>query len=336
MLNYRRKLLFTLCIAMMILMLPFTAFADTTPGKVESVTATVTAKKVSLSWSSVAGARGYDVYLQDAKTEETFHARVKKRTSTTITGLLPGTTFNAWVEAYNRAGEGEASDSITCTTLAKTSGKSVKDVHTMYFSAYLNKEEQGLPQGTKVVVTDKSYIRAENSEVVLPNGNIRFIPEMSLTYTGCLNERGDYTTQVKEDFINRKGVGSATEYLVWVCTNYQKFYVFRGSSGNWTLFRTYKCTTGSYESPTRPSFGYRIKNKIDSVSFDEYSYGKYGLYFGQFIHTWPYYKGSETSKVAGYRTLGSLPQSHGCVRLTDEAALWCYENLPMDTRVVVF
>jgi lipoprotein-anchoring transpeptidase ErfK/SrfK len=40
--------------------------------------------------------------------------------------------------------------------------------------------------------------------------------------------------------------------------------------------------------------------------------------------------------VAGYRTLGSLPQSHGCVRLTDEAALWCYENLPMDTRVVVF
>ena len=92
MLIYRRKILFTLCIAMLMLVLPLTAWADTTPGKVESVTASVTAKKVTLSWSSVPGARGYYVYLQDAKTEDTFEVKVKKRTSATITGLEPGTT----------------------------------------------------------------------------------------------------------------------------------------------------------------------------------------------------------------------------------------------------
>ncbi len=333
--KHTKKLTAALLLCFLVFAFPLAALAA--PGKVTGLTASVvTAQKITLKWNSVSSAKGYYAYLQEASTERTVRAKVKNTTSATFTGLTPGNTYNAWVQAYKGSEVGEASDPISCTTLAKSSGKNTKDVHTMYFAAYTNAAYNGIPQGTKVTVTDKSYVKAEESECYLANGTVKYIPDMYLTYTKCLNERGDYTRAVKEAFINKKGVGSATRYLVWISTNYQKFYVFEGSAGNWTLIRTYKCTTGSYETPTRPSFGYRIKNKIDTVSFDEYSYGKYGIYFSQFIHSWPYYKGSTTQKVAGYGSLGSLPQSHGCVRLKDDAALWCYTNLPMDTRICVY
>jgi lipoprotein-anchoring transpeptidase ErfK/SrfK len=320
----------------MVFTISFTAAAAGVPGKVTGLTSTVTAQKATLKWDSASGAHGYYAYIQDTASSQTMRVKVGNSRTATFTGLTPATSYSAWVEGYNGSGTGEASEHISLTTLGKSRGKSMKDVHPMYFSAYTNTAYSGIAQGTKVTVTDKSYLKAEESEVLMPNGDIRYIPEMYLTYTGCLNERGDYSRAVKEGFINKKGVGSATQYLVWISTNYQKFYVFEGSAGNWTLIRTYKCTTGSFETPTKPGFGYRVKNKIDKVSFDEYSYGKYGIYFFQFIHSWPYYKGSETQKVAGYGTLGSLPQSHGCVRLKDDAALWCYTNLPMDTRIVVY
>ncbi|MEU6671951.1 glycoside hydrolase family 18 protein [Streptomyces sp. NPDC046727] len=80
-----------------------------------SVTGT-TSSSVSLSWSAVSGATGYNVYRDGTK------VTAVTGTSATITGLSASTSYSFQVTATNAAGESAKSTAVTGTTSAGSGG----------------------------------------------------------------------------------------------------------------------------------------------------------------------------------------------------------------------
>ncbi|MET8561380.1 glycoside hydrolase family 18 protein [Streptomyces flaveolus] len=80
-----------------------------------SVTGT-TSSAVSLSWSAVSGATGYNVYRNGSK------VTAVTGTSATVTGLAASTSYSFQVTATNAAGESARSATVTGTTASGTGG----------------------------------------------------------------------------------------------------------------------------------------------------------------------------------------------------------------------
>ncbi|MFE1192133.1 chitinase [Streptomyces olivaceoviridis] len=80
-----------------------------------SVTGT-TSSAVSLSWSAVSGATGYNVYRNGTK------VTAVTGTSATVTGLTAATSYSFQVTATNAAGESARSATVTGTTASGTGG----------------------------------------------------------------------------------------------------------------------------------------------------------------------------------------------------------------------
>ncbi|CAM5317879.1 MULTISPECIES: chitinase [Streptomyces] len=80
-----------------------------------SVTGT-TSSAVSLSWSAVSGATGYNVYRNGTK------VTAVTGTSATVTGLTASTSYSFQVTATNAAGESAKSATVTGTTASGTGG----------------------------------------------------------------------------------------------------------------------------------------------------------------------------------------------------------------------
>ncbi|MGW2460592.1 chitinase [Streptomyces sp. NPDC004457] len=80
-----------------------------------SVTGT-TSSSVSLSWSAVSGATGYNVYRNGTK------VTAVTGTSATVTGLTAATSYSFQVTATNAAGESAKSATVTGTTASGTGG----------------------------------------------------------------------------------------------------------------------------------------------------------------------------------------------------------------------
>ncbi|MEU6602272.1 chitinase [Streptomyces flaveolus] len=80
-----------------------------------SVTGT-TSSSVSLSWSAVSGATGYNIYRNGTK------ITAVTGTSATVTGLAASTSYSFQVTATNAAGESAKSATVTGTTTSGTGG----------------------------------------------------------------------------------------------------------------------------------------------------------------------------------------------------------------------
>ncbi|MEU6255571.1 glycoside hydrolase family 18 protein [Streptomyces sp. NPDC047043] len=85
-----------------------------TPGGL-SVSGT-TSSSVSLSWNSVSGATGYNIYRDGTK------VTAVTGTSATVTGLAASTSYSFQVTATNSAGESAKSAAVTGTTTASSGG----------------------------------------------------------------------------------------------------------------------------------------------------------------------------------------------------------------------
>jgi chitinase len=85
----------------------------TVPAAPSSVTvASTTSSSVSLSWPSVSGATGYNIYQGGTKTTSV------TGTSATVTGLSASTSYSFQVTATNSAGESAKSAAVTAKTAA--------------------------------------------------------------------------------------------------------------------------------------------------------------------------------------------------------------------------
>lgn len=91
--------------------------APTVPAAPTGLTATgTTSSSVSLSWNTVSGATGYNVYRDGTKVTSVTGA------SATVTGLAASTSYSFQVTATNAAGESAKSAAVTATTAASGGG----------------------------------------------------------------------------------------------------------------------------------------------------------------------------------------------------------------------
>lgn len=143
----------------------------------------------------------------------------------------------------------------------------------------------------------------------------------------------DYTKEMKTAWVNAKGYSSQTQYLIWVNRTYQRVNIFEGSQGNWTLIHEFLCGTGKPSTPT----------PVGEYTVWGYDKGWYHSYWAEPVvrfNTGTGYAFHSRLWNPGHQTLQDsrigFPISLGCVRMYDEDIQWMYNNIPLNTKVVVY
>lgn len=155
--------------------------------------------------------------------------------------------------------------------------------------------------------------------------------DLEISEEDCTTDE-DYTTEVKEEFVNSMQYDSQTGIMVWVSLYTQKVNVFSGYQENWTLVQSFDCATGLNTSPTSTGtyrYGYPVE-RWDLGS----TYVEPVLVFngGEAFTSQPY--DSDTGKIAN-DTMGE-PASGGSVWMLEEDLKWMEQNLPLTSLVVVY
>ncbi|MBR5229176.1 MAG: S-layer homology domain-containing protein [Firmicutes bacterium] len=152
-------------------------------------------------------------------------------------------------------------------------------------------------------------------------------------YTSSYNI--DYSTEIKEAYINGKGYSSKTQYLLWVNLATQKVNVFTGSEGDWELIKTFRCASGAKSTPTPTGVSY-------------VTYKQNGWYTDKYIckPVVRFYPGTGYAfhsvlldpKGSGRIIDGSMgfPVSHGCIRMMPSDINWLHATIPVNTTVVIY
>lgn len=154
-----------------------------------------------------------------------------------------------------------------------------------------------------------------------------------------LEDYGDPITIDKvievEDFINSQNLSSPTSYLVWTNTDEQQTYIFQGSMNQWSLLKTFVCSTGKNSTPT-PKGKFALTYKVASFGQNKGYCCKYA--FG-FIGTSYLYHSILFDKTGTYllENKGVLGRkaSDGCIRFSEANAKWFYDNMQAKTTVFI-
>ena len=144
----------------------------------------------------------------------------------------------------------------------------------------------------------------------------------------------EYYKKLNEDTINQFDITSNTNYLVFVNIAEQKTYVYEGSKNDWTLAKTFTCSTG-IEGKETPVGVFTVQNR--APWFFSPKYGQGGKYYVQFMgnylfHSIPF--DSDRTTVSD-PTLG-VPSSHGCIRLSVEDSKWLYDNVKNGSKIIIY
>lgn len=128
---------------------------------------------------------------------------------------------------------------------------------------------------------------------------------------------------------------SPTNYIVIVDRAAHRVGVFKGSKYNWADAKYYKCCVGKPSTPTI-SGTYYIKSR--GKYFDTGTKGRC-WYFTQIngnylFHSVIYDRQPSPKKIIDNSMDAAV--SHGCVRLHLENAKWIYDNIPKNTKVIIY
>ncbi|MGU8120922.1 L,D-transpeptidase [Clostridium perfringens] len=144
----------------------------------------------------------------------------------------------------------------------------------------------------------------------------------------------EYYKKLNEDTINQFDITSNTNYLVFVNIAEQKTYVYEGSKNDWTLDKTFTCSTG-IEGKETPVGVFTVQNR--APWFFSPKYGQGGKYYVQFMgnylfHSIPF--DSDKTTISD-PTLG-VPASHGCIRLSVEDSKLLYDNVQNGSKIIIY
>ena len=128
---------------------------------------------------------------------------------------------------------------------------------------------------------------------------------------------------------------SPTNYIVIVDRAAHRVGVFKGSKYNWADAKYYKCCVGKPSTPTI-SGTYYIKSR--GKYFDTGTKGRC-WYFTQIngnylFHSVIYDRQNYPKRIIDNSMDAAV--SHGCVRLDLENAKWIYDNIPKNTKVIIY
>lgn len=129
--------------------------------------------------------------------------------------------------------------------------------------------------------------------------------------------------------VNRDGIGSKTNYLIWVSKHEYKVRVYQGQQYHWSLMKTFPCALGAWDTPT-------VTGQFEILERTQWNYGSYYVgpvlrfYNGYALHsTLLNYGGGEYDGRVGVNI------SHGCVRLHPGDINWIAATVPFRTRVYI-
>lgn len=129
--------------------------------------------------------------------------------------------------------------------------------------------------------------------------------------------------------VNKWGIGSRTNYMVWVSLSEYKVRLYQGQQGKWKPLLEAPCAIGAPGTPTvTGSFEYNYKTRWD--------YGTYYVgpclvfYRGYALHSVLLYQnGTEYDGRTGVKI------SHGCVRLKKKDIDYIANTIPVGTRIYI-
>lgn len=129
--------------------------------------------------------------------------------------------------------------------------------------------------------------------------------------------------------VNRNGIGSRTNYLVWVSKSEYKVRVYQGSQYHWEELRSFPCAIGAWDTPT-------ITGQFEYIERTQWNYPGYYVgpvlrfHNGYALHsTLLYYGGGEYDGRVGVNI------SHGCIRLHPQDINWIADTIPFRTRIYI-
>ncbi len=134
----------------------------------------------------------------------------------------------------------------------------------------------------------------------------------------------------RANYVNEKGIGSQTNYLIWVSKSDYTVRVYEGQVKNWRLINSFPCAIGASSSPTcTGQFRYYSKETIWRYS-NFYVAPIMRFNGGYAIHsTLLRYDGTDYDARTG------VGISHGCVRVYPTNMQWLYNTIPLYTRIYI-
>lgn len=130
--------------------------------------------------------------------------------------------------------------------------------------------------------------------------------------------------------VNRWGISSRTNYMVWIDKSDFRVRVYQGSKGKWEEIKSFPCAIGAPGSPTiTGSFEYEYR--MPQWSYSGYYVGPCLVFYGNYaMHsTLIQYNGVPYDDRVGVMI------SHGCVRLHKSDIDWLDRNLPQKSRIYI-
>lgn len=185
-------------------------------------------------------------------------------------------------------------------------------------------------------------ILEENSSLIKNNNDVQnkisHIKNKQQDYYDKNSEIAEASSQalisdIMPDNINSLDIDSNTQYFINVDLNNQKTYIYKGKKNNWSLLKTFPCSTGITGEET-PVGSFTVHEKGDWFFSNKYNQG--GKYWTQIVgdilfHSVPFDRDKTT--VLDY-TLNE-PASHGCIRLSITDSKWIYNNIPKESKVII-
>lgn len=188
-----------------------------------------------------------------------------------------------------------------------------------------------VPAGTTAIY--KAYRETYSAKIQLPDGRSGWVSYSAIRISqGDYFTTKDYTPSVKEAWVNRNGYSSQTKYLIWCNLYTQRVNIFTGSQGNWKLVYSCQCASGANNTPT-PQKVCKILYKSNKWNFGAYYVHHISVFDStRGFHSMLYRYDSYTL----YSTVMGRPASHGCVRVPDEGIYYIWNNVPVNSTVVIY
>lgn len=197
-------------------------------------------------------------------------------------------------------------------------------VRTMAYKAKVKKKFGKYAVGKTVTVT----IDRKGQWIVVSDGTV--VPARN--YLNLTKQIYDpnyrYPDAVATKWVNDEKFSSSTNYLFWANKYGQRVYIFKGSKGKWSLIKAYRCGTGAIADGDGSDPGVYFSGRI---------YDKHKTYPATRGGTLKFFMHYSSPKGNGihYGSVGK-PSTHGCIALASAPIRWCFENLPLNTKVILY
>ena len=195
---------------------------------------------------------------------------------------------------------------------------------TMAYRAKLLKKIGSYKKGKEIVVTrnfKKQWVMESNGTVIPNKSDMDLLEQY---YTTDFK----YTKQQVEDWLNKRGYASETDWLIYCSKHTQTIYVMKGKKGAWKCIKRCKCGTGSIKNGDNcdqgVGFSWKIYNKQK-----EYKNPSGGIQYWNMHYSSP---GGNSI----HRGAVGKPSTHGCIAMSDKSVQYVFNNCPVGTKVIVY